>query len=86
MLGAPVRWLWGAPQLQPSVTRRDTTGAHACGMGLGVTEQEQSEAESAERAALPDLKPWREAGWIFRDGGCVAIERRGDETRVREAD
>jgi len=32
---------------------------------------------------LPDLNPWREVGWIFRDGGCIAIERLGDETRSR---
>ena len=40
-------------------------------------------AIKASAEGLPDLKPWREAGWIFRDGGCVAIERRGDETRLR---
>jgi hypothetical protein len=72
--------------LQPGVTGRDTTGAHAACMELGVTEREQREADTAERAALPDLKPWREVGWIFRDGGCVAIERQGDVTRVRELD
>ena len=55
-------------------------------MGLAVTVREQGEADTAEREALPDLKPWREAGWIFRDGGCVAIERHGDETRMRELD
>jgi hypothetical protein len=32
---------------------------------------------------LPELKPWRQIGWIFRDGSCVAIERQGDETRSR---
>jgi hypothetical protein len=47
-------------------------------------------AEAAEQRvktvsadALPELKPWREVGWIFRDGGCIAIERNGDETRAR---
>ncbi len=53
-------------------------------MGLAVKVPEQREADAAEREALPDLKPWREAGWIFRDGGCVAIERRGEVTRARE--
>ena len=53
-------------------------------MVLGIQEREQREADTVEREALPDLKPWREVGWIFRDGGCVAIERQGDETRVRE--
>ena len=70
--------------MQPAVTGRDTTGEHAAFMGLAVTVREQGEADTAERDALPDLKPWREAGWIFRDGACVAIERRGDVTRARE--
>ena len=40
---------------------------------------------SATRHAesLPELKPWREVGWIFKDGEAVAIERQGDEARVR---
>jgi hypothetical protein len=33
--------------------------------------------------ALPELKPWREVGWIFRDGSCIAIERQGGVTRAR---
>lgn len=42
-------------------------------------------AESASKRgeSLPELKPWREVGWIFRDGEAVAIERQGDETRER---
>ena len=31
--------------------------------------------------ALPELDPWRQAGWIFREDGCVAIARRGEELR-----
>ena len=43
-------------------------------------EQGDGEQRTPRRsAALPDLKPWRQAGWIFRDGDCVAIERQGDE-------
>lgn len=53
-------------------------------MALGLKERELREADTAKREPLPDLKPWREVGWIFRDGGCVAIERRDDMTRVRE--
>lgn len=52
-------------------------------MGTGLTEQEQREVSAGTGDALPELKPWREVGWIFRDGGCVAIERRGDRTRAR---
>ncbi len=46
-----------------------------------TTEPEQRAPVSAE--ALPEHKPWREVGWIFRDGGCVAIERQGTEIRTR---
>jgi hypothetical protein len=52
-------------------------------MGTGVTEHEQREVGAGGFEALPELKPWREVGWIFRDGACVAIERQGDETRAR---
>ena len=38
---------------------------------------------TATADALPELEVWREVGWIFRDGGCIAIERRGDQTRQR---
>jgi hypothetical protein len=34
---------------------------------------------------LPELNPWREVGWIFKDGEAIAIERHGGETRVRSA-
>lgn len=41
---------------------------------------------STERAEpIPDVRPWREVGWIFRDGGVLAIERQGKRTRVRSA-
>ena len=29
--------------------------------------------------ALPELNPWREVGWIFRDGDCIAIARQGSD-------
>jgi hypothetical protein len=32
---------------------------------------------------LPDLNPWREVGWIFREGACIAVERQGEEIRSR---
>jgi len=34
---------------------------------------------------IPEIRPWREVGWIFRDGGALAIERRGDRIRTRDA-
>jgi hypothetical protein len=42
---------------------------------------EEGAARSAEPP--PEFKPWREVGWIFREGDCIAIERQGDETRAR---
>lgn len=53
------------------------------GMGIGVKEREQHGESVVGGEALPELTPWREVGWIFRDGGCVAIERRGTLTRER---
>jgi hypothetical protein len=35
--------------------------------------------------SVRDLRPWREAGWIFTSDGAVTIERQGDRTRVRSA-
>jgi hypothetical protein len=35
--------------------------------------------------AIPEIRPWREVGWIFRDGDAVAIERQGDRIRARSA-
>ncbi len=35
--------------------------------------------------SIPEVRPWREAGWIFRDGCAVAIERQGEHTRARAA-
>jgi len=35
--------------------------------------------------AIREIRPWREAGWIFKDGGARAIERQDDRTRTRAA-
>jgi hypothetical protein len=31
------------------------------------------------------MRPWRDVGWIFRDGDAVAIESQGKRTTVRSA-
>jgi hypothetical protein len=50
------------------------------------TRLDQDTARRVEHAeAIPDMRPWREVGWIFRDGDALAIERQGDRTRVRSA-
>jgi hypothetical protein len=33
-----------------------------------------------DRGNLPDLQPWRQVGWIFRDGEITAIERCDERT------
>jgi hypothetical protein len=47
------------------------------------SDHEKQGVTTATAEALPELKPWREAGWIFRDGDCIVIERQGQETRAR---
>ena len=50
-------------------------------MGGGNTESQTNErGTETDELELPDLQPWREVGWFFRDGGYVAIERQGDDT------
>jgi hypothetical protein len=71
----------GAPQRQPEVTGHETHQVH--NFTMRRWEQKKQGGSSATAEALPELKPWREVGWIFRDGGCIAIERHGEETRAR---
>ncbi len=39
--------------------------------------------EHAHAQGIPDMRPWREVGWIFRDGDALAIERSGERIRAR---
>jgi hypothetical protein len=49
-------------------------------------EASASASASPEAADLiHEIRPWREAGWIFTDDGAVTIERQGERTRVRQA-
>jgi hypothetical protein len=34
--------------------------------------------------SIPEFKPWRELGWIFKDGDAVVIERHRSDVRVRK--
>jgi hypothetical protein len=44
------------------------------------------ERERAEQAEdLPEIRPWCQAGWVFRDGDARAIERRVAGAEVRGA-
>jgi hypothetical protein len=40
---------------------------------------------SGQGESIPELRPWREVGWIFKDGDALAIERQGELTRARNA-
>jgi len=70
-----------APRLQPNVTEHETTGEQILLMRRTEGTKQAEATGYADRP--PDLKPWHEVGWIFRDGGCIAIERLGDEVRAR---
>jgi hypothetical protein len=51
-----------------------------------TTRIEEAAAQGPEHSeAIPEIRPWREVGWIFRDGGALAIERQGDRIRARNA-
>jgi hypothetical protein len=51
---------------------------------MRVTDSTRDAVITAERPeSLRELKAWREVGWIFKDGESVAIERHGDDVRVR---
>jgi hypothetical protein len=69
--------------MQPIVTGHDTTEEHALCMMRGRAEQKRDGSAVRTAESLPELNPWREVGWIFRDGDCIAIERQGEETRAR---
>ncbi len=44
---------------------------------------DRTQTAAAAPDALPELAPWREMGWIFRDGECVVVERKGEHTPTR---
>jgi hypothetical protein len=39
----------------------------------------------ARGESIEEIRPWREVGWIFRDGDAYAIERQGERLRSRPA-
>ncbi len=73
-----------ATEMQPWHTADATAGCTLRPMRRSQPVNRGSTA-AVSAGSLPELKPWREAGWVFRDGACIAIERRGEETRERVA-
>jgi hypothetical protein len=52
----------------------------AAGADAAVADTEAADERASVR---PDLNPLRAAGWIFRDGDCIAIERQSEDVRAR---
>jgi hypothetical protein len=52
---------------------------------VGARTDEVSAEVHEQHDSVPEIRPWREAGWIFRDGHALAIERMGTRTRARTA-
>jgi hypothetical protein len=51
-----------------------------------VTRFDEASADAPEhRESLRDIRPWREVGWIFKDGDALAMERQGERIRARAA-
>jgi len=44
---------------------------------------EAASAGDGDEPVRPDLNPLRAAGWFFRDGDCIAIERQSEDLRTR---
>jgi hypothetical protein len=51
--------------------------------GAAPEPEHDGEAEAEVESLRPDLNPLRAAGWIFRDGDCIAIERQSEDLRTR---
>ncbi len=52
-------------------------------MVMSAEERAPHGTEHAVAQGIPEMRPWREVGWIFRDGDAFAIERSGGDTRAR---
>jgi hypothetical protein len=53
-------------------------------MARGVSRAQDQGAEKAGSQTLRPLRPWVEAGWIFKDDEIIVIERQGSNTRSRK--
>jgi hypothetical protein len=51
-------------------------------MSTGADKIKRRTAEQTE--AIPEIRPWCEVGWIFRDGDARAIERQDDRSKVHD--
>ena len=51
-----------------------------------VSDRSNKGVASDSRVAepIPEFKPWRELGWVFKDGDAVVIDRKGSDVRPRK--
>ena len=54
-------------------------------MGNEETRDPDASSRVVRTEPVPEMRPWLEVGWIFRDGDAHAIERQGTRTRMRTA-
>jgi len=63
-----------------------TRGSKVVARATARTTSRTTSRTTKREEPLPELNPWREVGWIFKDGEGVAIERQDDEVRAREVE
>jgi hypothetical protein len=72
-----------APRSQPDHTKSATTRDHRGGMA-SIRSNKEVASDTRIAESIPELKPWRELGWIFKDGEAVVIERQRSDVRIRK--
>jgi hypothetical protein len=70
-----------APRSQPVNTKSATKWGHRGGMA-SVRSNKGVLSDTRLAESIPEFKPWRELGWIFKDGHAVVIERQGSDVRI----
>jgi hypothetical protein len=50
---------------------------------MGDSQSDADVVDAEDEPRRPDLNPLRAAGWLFRDGDCIAIERQSEDARAR---
>jgi hypothetical protein len=79
MMGHKLR----APRSQPIHNKSATTRDH-CGGMASVRSTKGAASDTRLADPIPELKPCRELGWIFKDGEAVVIERQRSDVRIRK--
>jgi hypothetical protein len=71
-------------QRRPAEAAQIASAGRSDGKKWGITLVVAPAEEGSEREApVPELRPWCEVGWIFKNGDAVAVERQGEPLRAR---